>query len=249
VNVWGARVHSPSPDRAVAAWLLNAGFMGRAERRFFEQVVTAGQTVVDVGANQGVFTLLLSRLVGPAGKVFALEPEPRLFHALEESCRRNRADNVTRLQLAAGESRGHGLLRCSRLNGGDNRLTRLPGGSTVPVEIAGLDEILPDQAVNLIKIDVQGYELRVAKGMQKILDRSPAIRVCFEYWPAGLRKAGDTPEALLRFFHDRGFSVFDLTNDGLREFRPRETGQSIAAGDWSWRNLVAVREQGGNGAP
>src|SRR5688572_7103479 len=156
MNVWGSQLRPPTVDRALAAWLLNAGLMGRAERRFFERVVTSGQVIVDVGANQGVFTLLFSRLVGRDGRVVALEPEPRLFAALDENCRRNGADNVTRLQLAAGDKHGRGLLQRARFNAGDNRMTGSAKGS-VPVEIVSLDELLPTEIVSLIKIDVQGY--------------------------------------------------------------------------------------------
>ena len=145
MNVWGARIHAPTLDRALAAWLLNAGLMGRAERRLFEGAITRGQLVVDVGANQGVFTLLFSRLVGPEGRVFALEPAPALFEALDQNCRANNAHNVTRLRAAAGETRSRGTLRCSRLNGGDNRLTDSLNGPSFPVEVMPLDDILPTE--------------------------------------------------------------------------------------------------------
>jgi FkbM family methyltransferase len=241
MNVWGAQVRPPTVDRAVAAWLLNAGLMGRDERRFFESVVTSGQVVVDVGANQGVFTLLFSRLVGREGRVLALEPEPRLFAALDENCRRNGADNVTRLQMAAGERHGRGLLHCSRFNRGDNRLTGSVEGS-VPVDIVSLDEMLPTEIVSLIKIDVQGYELHVVKGMRGILDRGRAIKVLFEYWPAGLGYAGCAPGELLEFFLARGFSLFELSRTGFRKREGRDLARSAGVGDWSWRNLLAVRE-------
>ncbi|MSO55894.1 MAG: FkbM family methyltransferase [Acidobacteria bacterium] len=242
MNVWGAQVRPPTMDRALAAWLLNAGFMGRAERRFFEKAVTPGQTVVDVGANQCVFTLLFSRLVGPDGRVFALEPAPALFGALDKNCRINAANNVTRLPIAAGETRSQGVLHCSRFNGGDNRLTDSLKGPTVPVEIVPLDEFLPPDQVSLVKIDVQGYELNVVKGMQAIMDRSPAIKVFFEYWPSGLGYAGCTPGELLDFFIDRRFSLFELSRAGLRKLQGHDVARSTKAGDWSWRNLLAARE-------
>ena len=241
MNVWGAQVRSPSVDRALAAWLMNAGLMGRAERRFFETAVTRGQIVVDVGANQGIFTLLFSRLVGPDGRVVALEPAPALFQALDRNCQINAADNVKRLPIAAGETRSQGVLHCSRVNSGDNRLTASLKGRAVPVEIIPLDEILPTEQVGLVKIDVQGYELNVAKGMQGILDRSPAIRVFFEYWPFGLGHAGHAPRELLDFFVDRRFLLFELSRNGLRKLDSDDVARSTKSGDWSWRNLLAAR--------
>jgi FkbM family methyltransferase len=229
-------------DRALAAWLLNAGLMGRAERRFFEGAVTPGQVVVDVGANQGIFTLLFSRLVGPGGCVFALEPEPGLFGALDRNCRINAASNVTRVPAAAGQTRSKGVLHCSRFNSGDNRLTDSLKGRSVAVEIVPLDEILPKEQVSLVKIDVQGYELSVVKGMPAIMSRNPAIKVFFEYWPAGLGYAGSVPGELLEFFLGRGFSLFDLSGAGLRKLSADDVTRSTKTGDWSWRTLLAARE-------
>lgn len=242
MNVWGAKVRSPNVNRAVAAWLLNAGVMGRAERRYFESAVSPGQIVVDVGANQGIFTLLFSRLVGPGGRVFALEPEPALFAALDGNCARNGATNVTRLRVAAGEKRSHGMLHCSRFNSGDNTMTSSRSGPSVPVEIVALDEVLPVEEVSLIKVDVQGYELSVVKGMEALLKRSPGVKVLFEYWPAGLRRAGCAPEELLEFFRQRGFSLFEIDGTELKKLSGPRAAQLAGGSDWAWNNLVAAQE-------
>ena len=242
MKVWGASVHPPTLDRAVAAWLLNLGLMGREERKFFERTVTRGQTVVDVGANQGIFTLLLARLVGRDGRVVALEPEPALFAALDENCRRNGADHVTRLQMAAGETGAQGVLRCSRFNRGDNRLSDSLPGPSVPVNIAALDDLLPTEMVNLVKIDVQGYELQVVKGMQQILERVRDIRVFFEYWPAGLGYAGTRAGELPDFFLSRGFSLFELQGGGVRKLTGGDLARVRQAAGSSWTNLLAARE-------
>jgi FkbM family methyltransferase len=242
MRVWGAEVRPPNLDRALAAWLMNIGLMGASERRLFERSIAPGQVVVDVGANQGIFTLLFSRLVGPAGRVIALEPAPALFETLDRNCRLNAAQNVTRLQMAAGESRSQGVLHCSRFNSGDNRLTDSLNGSSLPVQIAPLDDLLPVGQVNLAKIDVQGYELRVVMGMQAILERSATITVCFEFWPSGLKYAGCTPGDLLDFFVDRGFSLFDLSGATLRKLDGHDIARSRMASGRSWRNLLATRE-------
>jgi FkbM family methyltransferase len=242
MKVWGSAVRPPSVDRAVAAWLLNAGLMGGAERRFFERTVRRGEIVVDVGANQGIFTLLFSRLVGPQGRVIALEPEPALFAALDRNCRDNRADHVTRLQIAAGERPARGVLHCSRFNRGDNRLSASLSGPSVPVEIVALDDLLPTEGVSLVKIDVQGYELQVVRGMQRILDRVRDIKVFFEYWPAGLGYAGTTSSELPDFFVSRGFALFELHGADVRKLTGGDLVKLGRASGRSWTNLLAARE-------
>jgi FkbM family methyltransferase len=179
--------------------------------------------------------------------VFALEPEPALFAALDGNCALNGATNVTRLRVAAGERRSHGMLHCSRFNSGDNRMTASLGGPSVPVEVVSLDEILPVEEVSLIKVDVQGYELNVVKGMQALLERSPSVKVLFEFWPAGLRYAGSTPDELLEFFRQRGFSLFEIAGTRLQKLTGRSVARLGRGSHWSWDNLVAAREPvGGN---
>jgi FkbM family methyltransferase len=245
MNVWGAQIQPPNLNRAVAAWLLNAGLMGRDERLFFERTIRPGQVVVDVGANQGIFTLLFSRLVGPEGTVVALEPATPLFEALDTNCRINDAINVHRLCAAAGEARMRGALHCSRFNSGDNRLRQAFDGSTgrtEHVQIVTLDDVLPTEHVSFVKIDVQGYELNVANGMRRIVERSPALKVLFEFWPAGLRKMGTAPMALVDFFVDRGFALFELTGAVSRRLRREELPPSTKIGGSWWRKLLAARE-------
>jgi FkbM family methyltransferase len=242
MNVWGHRIHSPTADRALAAFLLGAGLMGRTERRLLERCVTGGQRVVDVGANQGVFTLLLSQLVGPAGHVWALEPEPGLFSALDDNCRRNAAANVTTLQVAAGAVRSRGHLTLSRLNRGDNRLTAATGSRTVPVDIAPIDELLPSEVIDFVKIDVQGHELNVMTGMQALVDRNPAIKILFEYWPTGLLAAECEPGELLDWFVQRGFHLATISGPNPIRLDRAERSRLAARRHRGWDNLLASRD-------
>jgi FkbM family methyltransferase len=241
VNVWGASIRPPSLDRALAAWLSHIGAMNGAERRFFEKILKAGQTVIDVGANQGIFTLLFSRLVGPAGRVIALEPAPSLFAALDANCQANGADNVTRLAVAAGGVRSQGVLHCSRFNSGDNRMSGSAGGRSVAVDVVPIDELMPTGEVDLVKIDVQGFELKVVQGMAALLDRSHGVTACFEYSPSGLGRADSDPRELLDFFLQRGFSLFELSDGGPAAVSRGELIGSTPTSDWSWRNIVAAR--------
>jgi FkbM family methyltransferase len=182
--------------------------MGRAERRFLEQAVTPGMRVADVGANVGLYTLLLARLAGPTGHVYAFEPEPILFRTLRRNCRRNEAGNVTAFNCALGDAAGQTVFYRSAFNSGDNRLGGLGWqGQGVEVDLARLDDLLPAPRLDFIKMDVQGYELQVLRGMDRVFTASPGLRIYLEFWPAGLRSAGTEPEELLDFLFHKGFRV------------------------------------------
>src|SRR5262245_24874789 len=107
VRVWGHRMRGTSLDRLLCLWLHRVGWMGREERRILEERVRPGMRVVDIGANVGLYSLLLARLVGPEGRVFAFEPEPTLFRALADNCRRSRLTNLAPRNLALGDRSGH----------------------------------------------------------------------------------------------------------------------------------------------
>src|SRR5258708_27788033 len=81
VRVWGLELRSVSFDRLLYLFLHRLGWMGREEKAFLEQRIRPGMHVVDVGANLGLYTLLLSRLVGESGTVVAFEPDPELFES------------------------------------------------------------------------------------------------------------------------------------------------------------------------
>lgn len=78
----------------------------RAHQRAFQRFLRPGMVAIDVGANWGLHTLLLSRLVGPTGRVLALEPYPPAFAELQWHIRANRCENTTPVPVAAGDRDG-----------------------------------------------------------------------------------------------------------------------------------------------
>ncbi len=210
VAVWGQRMQVATFDRWLYLWLHRLGLMGRAERVALESMVRSGHTLVDVGANLGLYTVLLSRRVGPSGRVIAFEPDPDLFQLLEQSCQLNGCVNVEAHNLGLGSRPARLPMRKMILNSGDNTLGQ--EGSKwfrheVLIEVVSLDEFIPGLRADLIKIDVQGWEFEVVRGMQRTLADNPRAEIHFEYWPAGLRRAGDTPEALTTLLRSQGYRL------------------------------------------
>lgn len=241
VGVWGSQMQAPSLDRLVNLWLHRAGLMGKSEKEFIGSLVSPGVNVIDIGANQGIYTLHIARLID-SGRVFAFEPDPYLFRALERNCRRNNSSNIELFNLAAGSTSGKEILFRSLLNSGDNRLASSEHQKwfePVEVQMAALDDILPDVTVGLIKIDVQGWEYEVLSGMRRLLQRNPAAKIYFEFWPFGLNRAGCPPLRLLEYFDQRSYNMHAPSQPGC----PRITdlaGFCRGVKGYSFTNLLAV---------
>jgi FkbM family methyltransferase len=140
-----------------------------------------GRTFVDVGANEGYFSVMGSKLVGTAGRVLAIEPQPRLFDVLHANLRMNMCNNVVVAANAVADRNGFVELNLapSTNNGSSGvfRKTRYPGRKQrVPAftldslfETHGLD------ACDFLKMDIEGFELEALQGADRLL-REKRIR-------------------------------------------------------------------------
>lgn len=208
---WGRyAIQVPNFDRWLYVKLQGLRLMGERDREFLLRHVRRGMTVVDVGANIGLYSLFLAEQVGDHGKVFAFEPDPVLFEAAVTNSRRNGKNGViTAENLALGSRRGEAKLYRSAYNSGDNRLSAShTHGETVPVQVARGDDVLGGAKIDLIKMDVQGWEAEVLRGMVETLRSNPGLIVFFEYWPEGLHKAGEKPLAPIEILRRCGFTLF-----------------------------------------
>jgi FkbM family methyltransferase len=162
-------------------------------------------TFVDGGAHIGYFTCQAARLVGPRGLVLAFEPAPRNFELLRANVWRNGFGNVVCFPWALGDESAIAPLAVSETNTGDNRLG---AGGDVLVRVARLDDVLAVRPpVDVVKLDVQGWEEAALRGMEQLLAGSPGALVLVELSPADARAAGSDPRALLDWYRSLGFVV------------------------------------------
>jgi FkbM family methyltransferase len=243
VRVGRKRFSAISFDRLLNLYLHRLGLMGREEMSFLRSVVKPGMAVVDVGANQGLYTLLLSDLVGESGSVVAFEPDRELFEILLRNCAANHARNVRAYDIAIGAACGEDMLSRSLLNAGDNRLApghRPDEANSIPVKVSSLDKIVAGRRVDFVKIDVQGWELEAFRGMEETFAANAQIKLLFEFWPYGLLKAGCEPVAVLRDLGQRGFSIYACQTRGAR---PIEDADGFVKGlsGRRYTNLYAER--------
>ncbi|MDC0344594.1 FkbM family methyltransferase [Alphaproteobacteria bacterium] len=184
----------------------NIRIMGRwdaNETALLDSLVTPGQTVVEVGANFGVNTLRMAHLTGEQGKVHAFEANPKVAQRLSRSLQMNQLQKNTAVHaMAAGDKNEKLFLTTEDL--GAAHISQNNAGA-IPVEVRPLDEVLPDLKIDLLKIDAEGYEYRIIKGAQDILNRSPHAILMIEWYPGMIQQQGNDPREFLTFLENMGY--------------------------------------------
>jgi FkbM family methyltransferase len=176
-----------------------------------------GDTMLDIGANIGWFSVIGSRLVGPRGRLVAVEPDPVNFAILRRNLSRNACHNVTAHQLAAGASETTARLYLSPDgNQGDHRMAVASDRRDwVEVPVRRIDALLNGVArVDVVKMDTQGSEVRVLQGMPATLAANPMLRMVLEFWPHGLVQCGSSAEEFSKLLSARPSVLWLMRNDG-----------------------------------
>jgi len=193
--------------------------------RFIRKVIKKGMVVVDVGANVGYFTLFLSKLVGKTGNVYAFEPTDYTYKILEKNIKINKLNNIKINQAAVTDRSGY-VDFFEGPNNFDvyNTIGKRPIHYATKgihfrkkkVKAIRLDDYFREleiSEIDFIKIDVEGAELNVLKGMKGILINSKDIILLYEV--AGLSKNfGYTNSDIFEFLKELGFKNWYLDHRG-----------------------------------
>jgi len=192
-----------------------------AERAFVGRFLRAGMTALDIGAHHGLYTLLASKLVGPNGQVFAFEPSPRERKALRLNVGLNRCKNVVIEGLALGNEEGEGSLYVVDGHETGCNSLRPPAltGETSPIQVrvTSLDGWLGThlaKSVDFIKLDVEGGELSVLQGAQRLLEGRPRPIILAEVQDIRAHPWGYRASEIIRHLSSKGYKWFSLTADG-----------------------------------
>lgn len=232
---------------AYKRWIEDA-FAGLARRR---PELFRGGEILDVGANVGYTATVFAGACDPGARVHAFEPEARNFAVLDEVARRSRAaGRIVPVRAAVGSQEGVARLWVNRAHHADHRVltdafaARQAGPpESEQVPLVSLDAYVRDAEiarVAFVKIDVQGYELEVCRGMAGLLARHPRLAIAVEYAPDQQREMGFDPEAVNRFLAERGY-LPHLLGDGGRADPVRGDALDAAARRDGYVDLLYLR--------
>ena len=213
-------------------------YSDRAERNLLRRVLFPGAVVVDAGANIGIYSSFLARCVGRTGEVHSFEPAPENFKRLYAATRC--LANVRPNAAAVGERSGKSQLYVSENLNVDHRAYAPATESrlAIDIEMMALDDYFkPGTTVDLIKLDLQGYELHALHGAKRVLSENSEIKLLLEFWPHGLESAGGHWRELVQLLRGLGMRVLQLKNDSLIDLNESEIRVSPA---W-YINLFATK--------
>jgi FkbM family methyltransferase len=202
------------------------------EVRGLSQVVRSGDVVVDVGAALGIYTCVLSRLVGPTGVVVSVEPLPRLYAGYDTWLRLRHAANVSRYDCALGAEphtakasvplrrdhpvAGRAFVTTGASGVGSNQ--EFAGHREYDVSVTTLDQLVNRidlDRVDFVKADVEGAELAFLRGAQATIERSRPP-VLLEVEDRHLRRYGHSSGDVVGWFRAQDYELTVWSEGGWR---------------------------------
>jgi len=227
----------------VTSTLIAFGDWFEKEIELWRQWVQPGMTIIDVGANAGIYAFSAAQRVGTAGKVIAIEPNPICVECLQETCRVNQFTQVKVYQAAASDREGTVNLLLSNASEltqvvSDETTTTLASRNCSVVNCLSLDSLIERdslQRVDFVKIDVESHELTVLMGGERLLSEFSPIVLCevTEGNPPG------NSMAVGQFFQSRGYSLY-YYQAFIQEFVPLKPEEIVSVMTDTLSLLIAV---------
>ena len=169
-------------------------------------VLKPGDTALDVGANIGYYALLESKIVGPQGRVYALEPVEESYEKLIHNINLNKSDNIEHCKIALGNKNGVASIHVgekrnwSSIEGiGSAKFT---GVESVDM-LTGVDFLKDKKIPNFIRMDTEGYEYAIIEGLAEVLKRGSRVAVHIEVHPDIMTQ--EQTKSLMKNIRDCGF--------------------------------------------
>ena len=233
-----------------------------ATTELFKKYVAKGNTVVDLGANIGYFTLLAAKLAGSNGKVYAFEPEPENYRYLSKNIKINNYSHVQAFQQAVSNLCGQIKLYVCDYDTGHHTIKQKEGleaysrgrkikEKSIDIKTITLDSFFKgkDDNVDIIKMDVEGAEALALEGMDAVLRKNKGLKMFVEFFPLLIEKMGNDPREFIRkLMQDYGFSIYiipddyDASTSDMKKLNDVEEVMSYRKKEEDHVNLFLVRE-------
>ena len=152
--------------------------------KIISKMLKKGMTCLDIGGNIGYYVLLERQIVGKEGKIIAIEPLPQNFHYLKKNIQLQNFDNISTFNFACGDKDGKAPFFINKKSNGckviaDGEKPPNPSlGTLTEVTVKKLDTLVEElnlNSVDFVRMDAEGYELHILRGLKKTLDKFKPI--------------------------------------------------------------------------
>jgi FkbM family methyltransferase len=176
-------------------------------RAVLEARLRAGATAVDIGANIGLHALTMARIVGPNGRVVCVEPLPHIASTLERTLRLNGFGERTQVICSAvTDSAGEATLHRAAHSTKSSLFPISEASDSITVRTISLDDqFAPGEHVDFVKIDAEGAEPLVYKGMSRIIRENPEIELILEWSASHFVRSKQSPGSFWELIRYDGF--------------------------------------------
>lgn len=216
---------------AFSASLWISGDTSSKDEEFLISFLREGDVVIDVGANIGTLTMPAAALVGETGQVYSIEAHPRTFNYLQQNLKRNGYDNVRVFNYAVGKEEGTLYFSDKRADDTNSVVSQ----SELRVPVTTLDKLISPEIdkVNLLKIDVEGYEKFVCLGARELLQKTDCVY--FESCESHFQDFGYSTSDLLHTLVSEGFACYRINPSGIEAVTDSYVSTCC-------ENLIAVKD-------
>ena len=184
------------------------------EIEFCKKEIKKGDTVVDIGANIGLYTLFFSKLVGATGKVIAFEPDPENFDVLKKNIELNEITNVTLMQKGISNKNETMKLYKSHASGAHSLIKNEWAKEYTDIQTVTLDDYFNGEEIDMMKIDAEGFELEVIEGGKKLLENNKNMKIISEFG-GYYYKRNNLKVLYPTILHKMGFKLFGVVDKSI----------------------------------
>jgi FkbM family methyltransferase len=230
---------------AVEVEIIRRGMFEPETVRTFAALLTSGMTIMDIGANVGLFTLVAAARVGATGRVYALEPTPELVAHVRVNLELNGLKNVNVHEVAVSDTTGRAILHFAEPDdpGENSIINAVPGARSLEVPTVTLDDYVARHGisqVDVIKMDIEGAEMPALRGARDLLSDHDSPVLVLECHPKTLAFTGQSPDDMLSLLASYGYSLYPIAVYSQQTHDPYLNG--IAAKPWHFDKFPALHQ-------
>ncbi|VVA44360.1 conserved hypothetical protein [Candidatus Roizmanbacteria bacterium] len=182
--------------------------------KHFQDSIKPGDTVLDIGAHIGYYTLMAAKRVGSKGKVYAFEPNKDNCALLTQNIKLNGFKNVVLVSKAVSKSSGKVRFFLSNVSTGMHSLVDIDNNSenSIEIEAVSLNDFFGKKipTVGVIKMDIEGGEYTALEGMDRLLKKNKHMTILTEFSPYSIIKAEKSPRGFLNLLMSYGFKLYSI---------------------------------------